>query len=98
MIIVSVVSTFVVLPLGLEFFIGTMGFLGSAVAYVFFQASQMLLLLMFLIWKSPHDSRTWNRFDLESLKLAMKWKKMEEYLHLGTGGILVQSEWIFWEA
>ena len=98
MIIVSVISTFVVLPLGLEFFIGTMGFLGSAVAYVFFQASQMLLLLMFLIWKSPHDSRTWNGLDVESLKLAMKWDKMKEFLHLAAGGILVQSEWIFWEA
>lgn len=98
LIIVSVVSTFIVLPLGLEFLIETMGFIGSAVAYVFFQASQMFLLLAFLMWQTPHDPRTWNGLDCESLNLSMKWNKMEEFLHLGAGGILVQSEWIFWEA
>lgn len=98
MILVSVVCTFLILPIGLELFIEKMGFLGSAVAYVAFQAAQTLLLLAYLLWKSPHDPRTWRGLNLESLKQSLQYKKMAEYLHLGIGGVLVQSEWIFWEA
>ncbi|KAG7343937.1 MATE efflux family protein [Nitzschia inconspicua] len=98
MILVSCLCTFVILPLGLDFFIGLVGFLGSAVAYVLFQVSQAVLLMGYLIWKQPHDDRTWSSLDLETLRQALHWKDMKQFLHLGVGGILVQSEWIFWEA
>jgi multidrug resistance protein, MATE family len=98
MILVSCLCTFVILPLSLEFFIDVFGFLGSAVAYVLFQASQAFLLMAYLIWKQPHDNRTWSGLDMETWRLALQWRAMKEFLNLGLGGILVQSEWIFWEA
>lgn len=98
MILVSCLSTFVILPLCLEILIEVFGFLGSAMAYVIFQASQMCLLLGYLIWKQPYDDRTWSGLHGETLREALQWKGMKEFMHLGLGGILVQSEWIFWEA
>lgn len=96
LIVVSILCTGVVLPLALELCTRRMGFLGSAMCYVLFQASQATMLLCYLWWKKPHDSRTWPGF--RSWRRAMKWKPMTEYIYLGTGGILAQSEWVFWEA
>jgi multidrug resistance protein, MATE family len=97
MILVSCFCTFLVLPLGLEFFINVFGFLGSAVAYVVFQGAQTSLLIGHLIWKQPHDDRTWSGLNIETLRQALQWTHMKEFLYLGVGGILVQSEWIFYE-
>jgi Na+-driven multidrug efflux pump len=97
MILVSCICTFIVLPLGLEYFIHMFGFLGSAVAYVVFQVSQASLLLGYLMWKQPHDDRTWSGLDVATWRQALQWKPMKEFMHLGIGGILVQSEWIFFE-
>ncbi len=96
LIVVSIICTGLVLPLGLELCTQLMGFLGSAMCFVLFQASQAILLLCYIWWKQPHDSRTWPGFS--RWRLAMQWKPMMEYLHLGAGGILAQSEWVFWEA
>jgi multidrug resistance protein, MATE family len=96
LIVVSVLCTGVVLPLGLEVCTELMGFLGSAMCYVLVQASQATLLLCYLWWKEPHDVRTWPGFG--SWRGVTKWRPMMEYLHLGAGGILAQSEWVFWEA
>jgi MATE family multidrug resistance protein len=92
----SITCTFFLLPLALELCIQSMGFLGSAVAYVLFQASQATFLLLYLCLKQPHHPQTWP--GLKNWKQAMKMKPMMEFLHLGAGGILSQSEWIFWEA
>ncbi|KAL3907674.1 MAG: hypothetical protein SGILL_008776 [Bacillariaceae sp.] len=95
LLIVSITCTFVILPVALELCIESMGFLGSAVAYVIFQGSQAVLLLLYLLLKHPHHNGTWP--GLGNWRQALKMKPMMDFLHLGAGGILSQSEWVFWE-
>lgn len=96
LIYVSIFSCVVILPVALEFFTDHYGFLGSAMAYVTFQASQCTLLLMYLAIIQPHTEGSWA--GLSYWRDALKLKPMMEYLSLGAGGVLSQSEWIYWEA
>ena len=98
LIVVSVLCTCVLLPLCLEICIEWMGFVGSAVAYVIFQAAQALSLLFYVYWIQPHEARTWPGFSREFVASALEWSQMKEFLNLGLGGIVAQCEWIFWEA
>jgi Na+-driven multidrug efflux pump len=85
LIVSSTLSCFIVLPLALELCTYQFGFLGSAIAYVIFQASEATLLLGYVIWKKPHHPETWPELDMSSVRQAMKMKPMLEYLHLGAG-------------
>eukprot|EP00797_Seminavis_robusta_P022883 Sro36_g022690.1 Uncharacterized transporter C323.07c (327) ;mRNA; r:16697-17677 len=68
-------------------------------AYVTFQASQSILLIIYLYWKRPYVAETWpDVFDKDAWKKALQWKPLMEYMNLGAGGMFAQSEWIFWEA
>ena len=98
LILVSILCTCVILPLTLEICIRSMGFIGSAVAYVIFQASQALVLLLYVYLKQPHEPRTWPGLSREIIASALHWDQMKEFIHLGMGGIVAQCEWIFWEA
>lgn len=96
LIYVSMFSCLLILPLALEIFTNQYGFLGSAMAYVCFQGCQCILLLAYLIVFKPHVEGTWE--GLGCWKDALRKKPMLQYLSLGVGGILSQSEWIYWEA
>ena len=96
---VSLFCCVIVLPISLEICTNLYGFLGSAIAYVIFQVSQCVLLLAYLYHKQPHHSNTWPGLSIPILKEAIcQYEPMMEYIHLGCGGILTQSEWIYWEA
>lgn len=97
LIVVSIFCTGFVLPLSLEVSIKAMGFLGSAVAFVMVQVAQSLLLVIYLWWKHPHHVGTWPGLSPDSIRSALEWHQMKEFLHLGIGGIVAQCEWIFWE-
>lgn len=84
----------VVLPISLEVFTRILGFLGSALAIVSYQFTQSILLILFLIWKRPHTPGTWNGFLWSD---ALQWTSFKRYFHLGIGGMLASSEWIYWE-
>jgi MATE family multidrug resistance protein len=94
--IVSLISCGIILPVALEFFTDKFGFIGSAFAYVCFQASQTVLLILYLWWKRPYVASTWP--GLRCWRDALKYEPMMEYLYLGGGGMFAQSEWIYWEA
>lgn len=98
LILVSILCTCVILPLSLEICIQTMGFVGSAVGYVIFQASQAMALLFYVYWKQPHDARTWQGLSREIVASALEWNQMKEFVHIGIGGMVAQCEWVFWEA
>jgi len=97
MILTSLASCGIVLPLSLDMLIERFGFVGSAHAYVIFQASQAIILITYLWWKEPYDKDTWPGFQCWR-EAIFKFKAMKEYIHLGIGGMFAQSEWIFWEA
>lgn len=97
MMIASVISCGVVLPIALDLLIDAFGFLGSALAYVAFQAFQAFFLITYLWWWKPYAEGTWP--GLQCWREAIfRYEPMSEYIHLGLGGMLAQSEWIFWEA
>eukprot|EP00980_Cylindrotheca_fusiformis_P017009 scaffold5194_cov118-Cylindrotheca_fusiformis.AAC.3 len=97
MIIVSMISCAIVLPCGLELWTEQYGFLGSAVAYVNFQAFQAVSLIMYLYWKKPHVKGTWPSIECVRQEV-LQYQPMMDYISLGMGGIFAQSEWVFWEA
>lgn len=98
LIYVAFLCTGFILPLSLTFCTRSMGFVGSAVAFVIFEASQALTLVFYLWWNQPHDSRTWPGISRESILSTLEWKRMNEFIHLGMGGLVAQCEWVFWEA
>jgi len=96
---VSLFSCVLILPLALEVFSSKFGFVGSAMAYVTFQATQATLLLTYCVWKTPHVPESWpGIWCRQSWRQALQWDACREYAHLAAGGMLAQSEWIFWEA
>eukprot|EP00980_Cylindrotheca_fusiformis_P031668 scaffold26767_cov117-Cylindrotheca_fusiformis.AAC.3 len=97
MIYVSVLSCGVILPLALNTLTEKYGFLGSAMAYVTFQSSQSIMLLLYLWCMKPYTPGTWP--GIRCWKEALlRYRPMMEYIHLGVGGMFAQSEWVFWEA
>lgn len=97
LVVVCIISTCVILPISLEFFTQWFGFLGSAMAVVTFQISQALLLLFYLYIFRPHAPTCWPAGMLSHWKDALEWEDFKTYMHLGFGGILMSSEWIYWE-
>jgi MATE family multidrug resistance protein len=89
------ISCAIVLPTGLDIFTRMIGFLGSAVAYSIYQASQTVLLLLYLWWKQPYKASTWP--GLMHWRDALAIKPFMSYFLLGVGGMLAQSEWVYWE-
>ena len=59
LIVVSITSTCLVLPVLLHTMITWYGFLGSAYAYVLFQGIQAALLLSYIVIGTPHNPQTW---------------------------------------
>ena len=96
LIYVSLFCCVVVLPIALHLCTEYYGFLGSAMAYVCFQSSQCILLILYVVVFQPHTEGTWP--GLGCWRDALKYRPMIEYISLGAGGILSQSEWIYWEA
>jgi Na+-driven multidrug efflux pump len=87
LIIVSLISTLLVLPIGLNLFISIWGFIGSAYAYLTFQIIQTTLLLLYVWYKHPHHSQTWPVHYgnvIEFIKSSLEWYSMKEFLYLGT--------------
>ena len=101
-IIVSLLSTVLIAPT-LHVCCHWWGFIGTAIAYVINWICQAMFLLGYVCYKKPHDKRTWpieedggykslikkSMFDTVNLKL---------FVSLGLGGVIAQSEWVFWEA
>lgn len=95
LLVVAFFSCLVILPVSLQVFTTYMGFLGSAVAYVVFVASQSTLLIAYIAWNHPHAQGTWP--GLHTWREALQYQPTLDYLHLGLGGLLAQSEWVYWE-
>lgn len=91
------ISVVIILPVCLEWLVPIMGFRGSALAILIYQAAQALLLLAFLAWKKPHHAGTWPGFSWRYWKEAIAWEPFKRYLSLGAGGMLASGEWIWWE-
>jgi MATE family multidrug resistance protein len=95
-VVASLLSTGIILPLALQRWTDDFGFVGSAYANGFNLVCQAGLLLLYLAWKRPHVAESWPGV-CSGWKDAMHWKAMKLYLLLGIGGMLAQSEWIYWE-
>lgn len=104
--VATLVSCAVVLPLSLELFIRIWGFHGAAMAIVLNQATQAFLVLLLVWWKQPHHPETWPFFRnqvtfrqgcAEAWREAIIWKQFKEFMILGMGGMLASLEWIYWE-
>ncbi|KAL3930026.1 MAG: hypothetical protein SGBAC_011948 [Bacillariaceae sp.] len=97
MIVVSLLCFGIILPCGLELMTEYHGFLGSAWAYVIYQAIQAISLLAYIAWTHPHIHGTWPGMSCWR-EAILAYTPMVEFMRLGMGGMLAQCEWVFWEA
>ena len=106
LIVAIVISLVLVLPVSLWLLTETCGFIGSAWAYVIYEASMMIFTILYLFLLQPHDDdeEVWNHvrstiFSWKSWKDVALYQRNQflEYAHLGLGGLLGQSEWYYWE-
>lgn len=95
LVVVLVGTCGIVLPLALDRLVPWLGFIGSAYAILIYQVSQAGLLLLYLVYKRPHNSMTWP--GLQYWREALAWKQFAAYMSLGAGGMLASSEWWYWE-
>jgi multidrug resistance protein, MATE family len=79
LVVCSILSTCIVLPISLWFFGGVFGFLGTAIAMVIYQVFQSISLLVYLWWFSPHDPETWPGFR-QGWTHAIQWKPFIYYM------------------
>jgi MATE family multidrug resistance protein len=89
LLVVMVGTCGVVLPIALTVLVRCMGFLGSAVAIVVYQASQAGLLILYLMYKQPHHPMTWPGLHL--WREALAYQPTMNYMRLGAGGMLANS-------
>jgi multidrug resistance protein, MATE family len=98
LLLASVVSCAVVLPVALEVMTMWLGFLGTAVAIVLFQASQATIAIGYVVLRHPHKPGTWpGGCSVSVWKEVFHWEPFKNYFYLGLGGIIAASEWIYWE-
>lgn len=95
LVVVTIISTGVILPLGLKICVTLIGFYGSAVGLVIYQIVQVVLLLLYLSIFKPHMKGTWPGF--RAWKEALRYEPFVQFFKLALGGILSMSEWWFWE-
>ena len=79
----------IVLPIALTVLVRYMGFPGSAIAMVVYQASQASLLILYLVYKRPHHPMTWPGLHL--WREALAYRPVMAYMRLGAGGVLANS-------
>jgi multidrug resistance protein, MATE family len=89
LLVVLVGTCGIVLPIVLTVLVRYMGFLGSAIAMVVYQASQAGLLILYLVYKRPHHSMTWPGLHL--WREALAYQPVMAYMRLGVGGVLANS-------
>jgi Na+-driven multidrug efflux pump len=97
LVVVCIISTCVILPLSLEYLTSWFGFLGSAMAVATFQAAQAVLLLCYVCAFRPHAPTTWPVGMIGHWREALDWGALQNFIYLGLGGILMSSEWLYWE-
>ena len=90
------VSTLVVLPICLEVFVRSIGFIGAAWALTVFYIIQASWVLAWLYLFKPHHQGTWP--GLGAWREALEWEPFKAYLILSVGGMLSSLEWVYWEA
>jgi Na+-driven multidrug efflux pump len=97
LVLASVVSCAVVLPLALDLLTRWLGFVGSAVAIVLFQFSQACVAVGYVAARRPHRPGTWPGLAGAVWRDVFHWEPFKVYFFLGLGGIIAASEWIYWE-
>ena len=95
LLVVLVGTCGVVLPIALDRLVPWLGFIGSAIAILIYQASQAVLLLLYLAYRTPHHPMTWPGLCLWREAIALE--PFLAYMRLGAGGMLASSEWWYWE-
>lgn len=95
LIIVLIGTCGIVLPLALDQLVPMFGFIGSAFAILIYQASQAVFLLLYLVYRQPHNHMTWP--GIQFWREALSPNKFALFFKLGAGGMLASSEWLYWE-
>lgn len=95
-VVTVLISSAIVLPVSLELFTHSFGFLGAPSAILFYQVVEACSLLGYLAWRRPFLAETWP--GLSAWKEALDKEKFSAYMLLGVGGMLASLEWIYWEA
>lgn len=95
------ISSVIIHPLCLAFWIQTYGFPGSAMSIATTQCIQLLLTLIYIkcTKQSSYKEETWNGISWKILKEAVY--NVDEvliYIKLALGGIFALSEWWYWES
>jgi MATE family multidrug resistance protein len=93
LLVVMVGTCGVILPTALTILVKCMGFLGSAVALVVYQASQAGLLIVYLVYYQPHHPLTWPGLHL--WREALAFQPIMNYMRLGVGGMLANSVCVY---
>ena len=93
--VATLLSFFVTLPLSLHFFMGWYGFIGLPLALAVFWFSQAGLLIGYLWYFRPHHAATWE--GLSVWREALDWTSVKDYVKLGLGGVFSLSDWLFFE-
>jgi Na+-driven multidrug efflux pump len=93
LLVVVVGTCGVILPTALTILVKCMGFLGSAVALVVYQASQAGLLILYLVYYQPHHPLTWPGLHL--WREALAFQPIMNYMRLGVGGMLANSVCVY---
>lgn len=96
LVVSSVLSTGIILPVTMHLLVKAYGFAGSALAYGFFQIFQSACLFLILYIYQPYKPECWPGFA-EIMKEVFRWDPFVKMLYLGFGGIVASSEWIYWE-
>jgi Na+-driven multidrug efflux pump len=84
------VSVLLVLPASLYVFGERLGYIGTALAIVFYQAFQLFFLWWFLAYTKCYHPETWKGVRKSTITKSLRWKPFASFLWLGAGGMLAR--------
>lgn len=91
LVISTVFSTALVLPVAMHVLVTQFGFAGSAMAFATYQICQPVTLLLILRVYRPYHEACWPGLGAVWNEI-FRWRPFAQFLHLGLGGIVASSE------
>lgn len=99
LVVCTIISTFIVLPICLHAFTNYVGYVGAAWSITICYVIEATSIILYCFVFQPHHPETWpDVFKKQVWIDAMEWKSYKSFLILSIGGMLASFEWVYWEA
>ncbi len=93
----AAISSLIVHPLCIKFWISKYQFVGSAMSIVVTQSIQLIITVLYIKYTKSYVQGTWKGINWRIIQKVFDRKGLLTYASLSFGGIIALTEWWYWE-